>query len=172
MDYVLICTALGAGLAIGLGAVGSAIGEGYIAMKAMGAIGRQPTAAPKVLRIMIIGQAVTETAAIFALVVALVLIFGAKGDSIMQAVTYLSAGIAIAFGTIGSGFGAGLPGGSAMEGIGRNPENADALTVQMIIGQAVTQTSTIFALTVSLILVTLSPEYSILKIFAVFFYIF
>ena len=158
---------LGAGLAIGLGAVGSAIGEGYIAMNAMNALSRQPGEAQKILRLMIIGQAITETAAIFALVLALVLLFGAGGTGTMKAVTYLSAGIAIGFGTIGSGFGAGLPGGSALKGLGRNPENSDVLTVQMIIGQAVTQTSTIFALTVSLILVTLTPEYSYLKIYAI-----
>ena len=158
---------LGAGLAIGLGAVGSAIGEGYIAMNAMQALGRQPGESQKILRLMIIGQAVTETAAIFALVMALVLLFGADGTGTMKSITYLSAGIAIGFGTIGSGFGAGLPGGSALKGIARNPENSDVLTVQMIIGQAVTQTSTIFALTVSLILVTLSPEESYLKLYAI-----
>ena len=158
---------LGAGLSIGLGAIGSAIGEGYIAMNAMQALGRQPGASQKILRLMIIGQAITETAAIFALVMALVLLFGTDGTGVMKSVTYLSAGIAIGFGTIGSGFGAGLPGGSALKGLGRNPENSDVLTVQMIIGQAVTQTSTIFALTVSLILVTLSPDESILKLFAI-----
>jgi F-type H+-transporting ATPase subunit c len=163
---VMMCTVLGAGLAIGLGAIGSAIGEGYIAMNAMGALGRQPGASQKILRLMIIGQAITETAAIFALVMALVLLFGGNGEGTMKAVTYIAAGIAIGFGTIGSGFGAGLPGGSALKGIGRNPQNSDALTVQMIIGQAVTQTSTIFALTVSMILFTLSPELSYLKMAA------
>ena len=162
----MIFIVLGAGLAIGLGAIGSAIGEGYIAMSAMSALGRQPGSSQKILRLMIIGQAITETAAIFALVMALVLLFGASGEGTMKAVTYIAAGIAIGFGTIGSGFGAGLPGGSALKGIGRNPENSDVLTVQMIIGQAVTQTSTIFALTVSLILITLNPEESYLKIFA------
>ena len=116
---------LGAGLAIGLGAVGSAIGEGYIAMNAMNALSRQPGESQKILRLMIIGQAITETAAIFALVLALVLLFGAGGTGAMKAVTYLSAGIAIGFGTIGSGFGAGLPGGSALKGLGRNPENSE-----------------------------------------------
>ena len=36
----LVLTVLGAGLAIGLGAIGSAIGEGYIAMNAMKALGK------------------------------------------------------------------------------------------------------------------------------------
>ncbi len=166
MEIATLFMVLGAGLAIGLGAVGSAIGEGYIAMNAMAALERQPGASQKILRLMIIGQAITETAAIFALVMALVLIFGADGTGLIKGITFLGAGIAIGFGTIGSGFGAGLPGGSAMKGLGRNPENSDVLTVQMIIGQAVTQTSTIFALTVSLILVTLNPEDTVLKMFA------
>jgi len=166
LEIATLFMVLGAGLAIGLGAVGSAIGEGYIAMNAMAALERQPGASQKILRLMIIGQAITETAAIFALVMALVLIFGADGTGLIKGITFLGAGIAIGFGTIGSGFGAGLPGGSAMKGLGRNPENSDVLTVQMIIGQAVTQTSTIFALTVSLILVTLNPEDTVLKMFA------
>jgi F-type H+-transporting ATPase subunit c len=166
MEVTMIFVVLGAGLAIGLGAVGSAIGEGYIAMNAMGALGRQPGASQKILRLMIIGQAITETAAIFALVMSLVLIFGVDGNTLIKGITFLGAGIAIGFGTIGSGFGAGLPGGSAMKGLARNPENSDVLTVQMIIGQAVTQTSTIFALTVSLILVTLNPESTYLKMYA------
>ena len=107
MDTQLLVV-LGAGLAIGLGAVGSAIGEGYIAMNAMQALGRQPGESQKILRLMIIAQAITETAAIFALVMALVLLFGTDGTGTMKAITYLSAGIAIGFGTIGSGFGAGL----------------------------------------------------------------
>ena len=59
---------------------------------------------------------------------------------------FIAAGITIGFGTIGSGLGAGLPGSAAMKGIGKQPRNADSLTVHMIIGQAVTQTSTIFSL--------------------------
>ena len=167
MEIAALFVVLGAGLAIGLGAIGSAIGEGYIAMNAMKALERQPGASQKILRLMIIGQAITETAAIFALVMALVLIFGVDGGGLIKGITFLGAGIAIGFGTIGSGFGAGLPGGSAMKGLARNPENSDVLTVQMIIGQVVTQTSTIFALTVSLILVTLNPEDTVLKMFAV-----
>ena len=75
MEVTMIFVVLGAGLAIGLGAVGSAIGEGYIAMNAMGALGRQPGASQKILRLMIIGQAITETTDIYAMVVSLILIF-------------------------------------------------------------------------------------------------
>lgn len=167
MEFVGLCSVLGAGLAMGLGAIGSAIGEGMIAMKAVESLGRQPQASSKIVRIMIIAQAVTETAAIFAMVVSLLLLFQSGNTEFIKGFTFIAAGIAIGFGTIGAGLGAGLPGSAAMEGIGRQPENSDVLTIQMIIGQAVTQTSTIFALTVALILVMLEPQYSFLKIFAI-----
>lgn len=157
MDLITMSSFLGAGLAMGLGAVGSAIGEGYVAMKAVQSIGRQPKASGKIVRIMVIGQAVTETASIFALVVGLLLIFKDFPMEVAKIYTNIGAGIAIGFGAIGAGLGAGLPAGSAMTGIGKHPENSDALTIHMIIGQAVTQTSCIFALTVALILVILDP---------------
>ena len=157
---------LAGGLAMGLGSIGSAIGEGMIAMNAVKSLGRQPKASAKIVRIMIISQAVTETAAIFALVVSLLLLFQSGDLGLFKGITFLSAGVAIGFGTIGAGLGAGLPGSAAMSGIGKQPGNSDVLTVHMIIGQAVTQTSTIFALTVSLILIMLAPREGILSIAA------
>lgn len=162
-----VFSVLAAGLGMGMGAIGSAIGEGMIAMKAVESLGRQPSASAKLVRVMIIAQAVTETAAIFALVVSLLLVFQAPPESLIKAVSLMSAGIAIGFGTVGAGLGAGLPGSACMEGIGRQPKNADVLTVQMIIGQAVTQTSTVFALTVSLILIFLEPVSTFPKILAI-----
>ena len=157
---------IGAGLAMGLGSIGSAVGEGMIAMSAVDSLGRQPKASSKILRIMIISQAVTETAAIFALVISLLLVFQTGVDSLFKGITFLSAGIAIGFGTIGAGLGAGLPGSAAMTGIGKQPKNSDVLTIHMIIGQAVTQTSTIFALTVSLILIMTDAATGVLKMAA------
>ena len=101
MEFIKICALLGAGLAIGLGAIGSAIGEGLIAMKAVQSLGKQPQAGGKILRIMIIAQAITETAAIFALVISLLLLFGNhEGATIAKAYSLLAAGITIGFGTI------------------------------------------------------------------------
>lgn len=157
MESLRIYSILSAGIAMGMGSIGSALGEGIVAMKAVNALGRQPGASAKIVRIMIIAQAVTETAAIFALVMSLLLLFQAPAVTTIKAVSFLAAGIAIGFGSIGAGLGAGLPGSAAMEGIGRQPRNSDVLTVQMIIGQAVTQTSTVFALTVALLLTFLEP---------------
>jgi F-type H+-transporting ATPase subunit c len=69
---------LGAGLCMGLGAIGSGAGEGYAAGKACEAVSRNPELAPLITRTMLIGQAVTESVGIYALVVALLLLFVVK----------------------------------------------------------------------------------------------
>lgn len=68
--------AVAAGLAIGLGAIGPAIGEGMIAAKALEAIGRNPEASSKITPIMFVAMAITESTGIYALVVALIILFG------------------------------------------------------------------------------------------------
>jgi F-type H+-transporting ATPase subunit c len=66
---------LGAALAMGLGAIGPAIGIGLIGSKAMEAIGRNPEAAGTVQTNMILAIAFAESIGIFALVVALLIKF-------------------------------------------------------------------------------------------------
>lgn len=59
-------------LAIGVGALGPAIGIGIIGMKAMEAIGRNPDAQTKILPAMLLGMAFAEAIAIYALVIAFI----------------------------------------------------------------------------------------------------
>ena len=66
---------LGAGLAIGLGAIGPGIGVGLLVMGALQSIGRNPEAQGQIQTTMFIGVAFTEAIAIYALVVALILLF-------------------------------------------------------------------------------------------------
>jgi len=61
--------ALGAPIGLGLAALGSGIGLGFAVQGAMEAIGRQPDASGKILTNMIIGAALIEALAIYALVV-------------------------------------------------------------------------------------------------------
>lgn len=67
--------ALGAGLAIGLGAIGPGIGIGLLMLGALQAMGRNPDASGTILTNMILGVAFTEAIAIYALVISLILIF-------------------------------------------------------------------------------------------------
>ena len=66
---------LAAGLAMGLGAIGPGIGIGILAFGAMQALGRNPEARGPIMTNMILAIAFAEAVAIYALVVAIVLIF-------------------------------------------------------------------------------------------------
>ena len=73
MDNGLI--ALAAGLCMGIGAIGPAIGEGNAVGKALEGMARQPEMAGTLRTNMILGCAVTETTGIYSLVISLLLIF-------------------------------------------------------------------------------------------------
>ena len=66
---------IGAGLAIGIGAIGPGIGIGLLAAKAMESLGRNPEAAGPIQQNMILAIAFTEAIAIYALVVAVIIKF-------------------------------------------------------------------------------------------------
>jgi len=74
-DLVKAAALMGAGIAMGLGAIGPGVGEGFAAGKACEAIGRNPGEAGLLTRTMLVGQAVSESTGIYSLVVALLLIF-------------------------------------------------------------------------------------------------
>lgn len=67
--------ALGAGLCMGIGAIGPGVGEGNAVGKALEAMARQPEMAGTIRTNMILGCAITETTGIYSLVVALLLMF-------------------------------------------------------------------------------------------------
>ena len=68
--FVLGMSAVGAGIA-----VCSGIGQGNAAGQAAAAVGRQPEAKGDVMQMMILGQAIAETSAIYGFVVAIILLF-------------------------------------------------------------------------------------------------
>ena len=74
-SIVAAAALLGAGLAMGIGAIGPAIGEGFVAGKACEGISRRPEHAGLLTRTMLIGQAVSESTGIYSLVIALLLIY-------------------------------------------------------------------------------------------------
>ena len=67
--------AIGAGLCMGIGAIGPALGEGNAVGKALEGMARQPEMANTLRTNMILGCAITESPGIYSLVVALVLLF-------------------------------------------------------------------------------------------------
>ena len=72
---IVIGKALGAGLCMGIGAIGPAIGEGNAVGKALEGMARQPESSGDLRTNMILGCAITETTGIYSLVVALLILF-------------------------------------------------------------------------------------------------
>lgn len=146
---------LGAGIALGFGGIGAAVGMGIAAGQADEAMMRQPERQGHLLRTMLIGQAVGGSPSIFALVIGLLILFLPAPESVsgpVYAAALTGAGLSIGLGCFGSGLGCGWPAGAACAGVARNPDKATPVTSSMIIGQAVAQSPSIFATVVSLIL--------------------
>ena len=66
---------IGPALAIGLGALGPGVGIGIAVKGLMDAMARQPEIAPEAFKNFLIGAALSEACAIYALVVAFMLLF-------------------------------------------------------------------------------------------------
>ena len=66
---------LGAGLCMGLGAIGPGIGEGVVGGQACEGIARQPELQGPLTRTMLLADAIAETTGIYALIIAILLIF-------------------------------------------------------------------------------------------------
>ena len=72
---MIAAKAIGAGLCMGIGAIGPAIGEGNAVSKALEGMARQPEAAGNLRSNMIMGCAITETTGIYSLIIALLIMF-------------------------------------------------------------------------------------------------
>ena len=66
---------IAAALAVSIGGLGTALGEGMIATKAMDAIGRNPEIQDKLGPLVFVTMAITESTAIYSLVVSLIILF-------------------------------------------------------------------------------------------------
>ncbi len=82
MDFAVLADAIkvvgkaiGAGLCMGIGAIGPAIGEGNAVSKALEGMARQPESAGNLRTTMILGCAITETTGIYSLLIAFLILF-------------------------------------------------------------------------------------------------
>jgi F-type H+-transporting ATPase subunit c len=67
--YAKAAAFLGAALAMGIGTVGPALGQGLIGMKACESIGKYPESSGKIRTTMMIAMGLVETSAIYALMI-------------------------------------------------------------------------------------------------------
>jgi F-type H+-transporting ATPase subunit c len=64
-----------AGITMAIGGIAPSLGEGRALTKALDAIARQPDEADRITRTLFVGMAMVESCAIYALVIALIILF-------------------------------------------------------------------------------------------------
>ena len=77
-------------------------------------------------------------------------------EAFVLGMSALGAGI-VMIGILGIGIGQGIIGGHAVEGISRQPEVSGTIMTTMLVGQAIAETSAIFAFIISIVLVFVNP---------------
>lgn len=157
---VLAATALGIGFAM-IAGIGPGIGQGYAAGKAAEGVSKNPKAIKETTLSMLLGAAIAETSGILSLVVALIMLYGnpllnAEGSTLIIAASAIAAGLAMIAG-IGPGIGQGYAAGKGAELVSQRPQLQSQIVRTMLVGQAVAQTTGIYALVIALILLFVRP---------------
>ena len=73
--WIAVASIVTSGLAIGLGSVGPALGEGRAVAAALSSLAQQPEAAGVITRTLFVGLAMIESIAIYCFVVSMILLF-------------------------------------------------------------------------------------------------
>jgi ATP synthase F0 subunit c len=157
---ILSASAIGAGLAM-IAGIGPGVGQGFAAGKGAEAVANNPENKKNTTMIMLLGAAVAETSGILSLVVALIFLFGnplvdTEGATLVIAASAIGAGFSMIAG-VGPGIGQGYAAGKATEAVGKRPKLQSVIIRTMFLGQAVAQTTGIYALIISLVLMFANP---------------
>jgi len=75
VEYAKVAAYVAAGICMGIGTLGPALGLGFIGGKACESIGKRPESAGTITRTMVLALAFAEATAIYAFTVSLMLLF-------------------------------------------------------------------------------------------------
>lgn len=149
---------IASGIAIGLGSIGPAIGLASFAKTACRSVGINRDAYTKLLTFSFISQAIVETPIIFAFVISITLLFiipPLADENIVNGIALLAAGICTGIGTFGAGISSGFTAAQACKEIGIKPDSYSILSRTSLFAQGLIETSTIYAVLISLLLIFL-----------------
>ena len=75
MTIIAVVSIITAGITIGMGSIGPALGEGRAVASALTALAQQPDAAATITRTLFVGLAMVESVAIYCFVVSMIVLF-------------------------------------------------------------------------------------------------
>jgi F0F1-type ATP synthase membrane subunit c/vacuolar-type H+-ATPase subunit K len=144
---------LAAGLCLGLGSIGPVIGLGRFAREACNGIGINRAAYPNIMSFSIISLAIIETPILFSLLVALMLLLTAVGNSMFAAICALGAAFCMGFGTVGPGIASSRTATAACRQIALNPAMHGTLSAVSMFGQGIIDTCAIYSFVIAIFLI-------------------
>lgn len=148
---------LGVSLLMGIAATAISIAGSFAVQSSCKSISRQPFFSQKILTLMLVGLSIIEAPAVFAFIVSLIIRNKLNVDmTIYEGIKYFAAGICMAIGCIGPSWGQSLFAYSSCKSVGLNKDAYPKIFTFSIINQAVIETSLIFCLLIS-ILIIFSP---------------
>lgn len=147
---------IAAGLCIGLGSVGPAIGLASFAKQACRGLGINRKAYGNLMSFTFVSQAIIETPMIFALLVSLMLIVLPQNPTLLSGVAFIGAALCMGLGTLGPGIASGKTASAACYQIALKPELYGTISKVSMFGQGLIDTCAIytFLIAISLILLT------------------
>jgi F-type H+-transporting ATPase subunit c len=147
-----------ASICLTLGSIGPSIGQGIFANSSCSAIGLNRSAYNKLLPFSIINGAVIQTPLIFSLLMSILIIFYKISEihPLSSVISFCVIAFAIGCGSFGTSFAAGFVGSKSVKQIALNVENYSILFRSNILAQAFIESSVIYALIISLALLTMS----------------
>lgn len=146
---------ISAGLCIGLGSIGPAIGLAQFAKTACRGIGTNREAYNKLFSFMLISEAMIETPIIFSLIISMLILLTPLPAAypLTKAIAFLAAAICTGLGTFGPGLSSGRTSSAACEQIALNPDQYELLSRVSMFSQGLIDTSAIYSLLISLWLI-------------------
>ncbi len=137
-------------------ALGAGIGQGLIGVKSLEAATIQPHATPEISRLSMIGMALTETSAIFGLVISIILLLDTSIPISYEYALFGKLGISIAIGltSLVAGIASSLPAKSACLSVARQPFFSNKILQLMLLTQSLIMTPNIFGFLIALLINT------------------
>jgi len=147
-------TLAAAGLCIGLASIGPAIGSGLFTQSACKSVGLNNAIYSKIISFTIISQAIIETPIIFAVIISFWLLSIASSVTALWSLISIAVACLMGIGTLAAGIGSGK---TAASGCSQVPFIEDqyynTLSKTTIIAQGLIDTSAIYALIISIVLI-------------------
>ncbi|MBN2055065.1 ATP synthase F0 subunit C [bacterium] len=144
---------IGAGLAMGIGAWSTSLGCGRIGYAAVQGVARQPRLYRGILLNSLISQAICQTTAILAFVVAMMLAFKGSPEGFTGIARGIGSGLCAGIGAVGPGIATGRVGEQAIHSMSQNSGSINKILQVNMTGMAVTQSTGIYAAVIALLIV-------------------